>query len=270
MKLRQKRQLAQIAASIYEAGTTIPTSGKIELTENELLLDANGKFRSLDIKYIGNVYIINNLPDGYGIKVVNNTVKIRNLLGRNIANDNVLFNFIGDFTPLSADLVTFRSNKFRLSIVNNNIAELIDNSKTNIEDNTLLFLEEGESEFVKEPPIANGINDDSIKGLYASKPFADGYVGYYNFHPTEKVYMTGKRLTNQSVPIGTTKYKFNSPSYKKALNKIYSKIVRIENIRRTTKGVSLDKQVEKVKPKAIPQTIKPLIETPKPIKGGKY
>ena len=267
MKLRQKKELARIAASIYEAGTTIPTSGRIELSENELLLDINGKFRSLEIRYVGNVYIINKLPDGYGIKVVNNIVKIRNLLGRNIGNDNVLFNFIGDFTPLSADLVTFTGSKFKLSIVNNNIAELINYSKTNFEDNTLLFLEgEVADGFMEIAALANGINDDSIKGLYASKPFADGYTGYYNFHPTEKVYMTGKRLTNQSVPIGTTKHKFNSPSYKKALKKIYNKIAINNNIRRKTKGVSLDKQVEKVKPK----TMKPLIKKQKITKGGKY
>ena len=78
--------------------------------------------------------------------------------------------------------------------------------------------------------------------------------------------MTGKRLTNQSVPIGTTKHKFNSPSYKKALKKIYNKIAINNNIRRKTKGVSLDKQVEKVKPK----TMKPLIKKQKITKGGKY
>ena len=58
MKLRQKKELARIAASIYEAGTIIPTSGKIELTENELLLDINGKFRTLNIIYTGSLFII--------------------------------------------------------------------------------------------------------------------------------------------------------------------------------------------------------------------
>ena len=266
MKLRQKKQLAQIAASIYEAGTIIPTSGKIELTENELLLDINGKFRTLNIIYTGSLFIINKLPDGYSIKIANNVIKIRNLLGRNIRNNNILFNFVGNFTPSSADLVTFTGSKFKLSIVNNNIAELIHYSKTNFEDNTLLFLEEESSDSTEVTRVSNGIDDDSIKGLYASKPFADGYTGYYNFHPKEKVYMTGKRLTNQSVPIGTTKHKFNSPSHKKALKKIYNKIVRNENIRTATKGVSLDKQVEKVKTK----TMKPLIKKQRITKGGKY
>ena len=266
MKLRQKKELARIAASIYEAGTIIPTSGKIELTENELLLDINGKFRTLNIIYTGSLFIINKLPDGYSIKIANNVIKIRNLLGRNIRNNNILFNFVGNFTPSSADLVTFTGSKFKLSIVNNNIAELIHYSKTNFEDNTLLFLEEESSDSTEVTRVSNGIDDDSIKGLYASKPFADGYTGYYNFHPKEKVYMTGKRLTNQSVPIGTTKYKFNSPSYKKALNKIYSKIVRNDNIRTATKDVSLDKQVEKVKTK----TMKPLIKKQRITKGGKY
>ena len=266
MKLRQKKQLAQVTASIYEAGTIIPTSGKIELTENELLLDINGKIRTLNIIYTGSLFIINKLPDGYSIKIANNVIKIRNLLGRNIRNNNILFNFVGNFTPSSADLVTFTGSKFKLSIVNNNIAELIHYSKTNFEDNTLLFLEEESSDSTEVTRVSNGIDDDSIKGLYASKPFADGYTGYYNFHPKEKVYMTGKRLTNQSVPIGTTKHKFNSPSYKKALKKIYNKIAINNNIRRKTKGVSLDKQVEKVKPK----TMKPLIKKQKITKGGKY
>ena len=48
--------------------------------------------------------------------------------------------------------------------------------------------------------------------------------------------------------------------------KIYNKIAINNNIRRKTKGVSLDKQVEKVKPK----TMKPLIKKQKITKGGKY
>tara|TARA_R110002020_G_scaffold46275_4_gene131785 strand:+ start:6776 stop:7585 length:810 start_codon:yes stop_codon:yes gene_type:complete len=269
MKLKQKKQIAQFNTGLYQALYEIPTSGKLEIAENQTMIDINGSFKSLDIKYNGNVYIINKLTDGYGIKVSNNIIKIRNILGKSLNNDNILFNFKGNFTPISAQVVTFGGSKFKLSIINRNIQDLINYSKTNVEDSTLLFLEEGDDNSDVFEGFNSGvskINDDSIKGLYASKPFADGYAGYYNFHPKEKVYMTGKRLTNQSIPIGTTKYKFNSPSHKKALKKIYNKLVKNESIRKAIKSVNLDKQVEKVKTK----TIKPLIKKQKITKGGKY
>jgi len=268
MNLKQKRLLGQLSGAIYRAAIPEPTKGTIEITDGDVLLDINGGFRGLNIFYVGKFYINNRLPNGYGIKLTKGVISITNLLGKNLPNDNILFAFSGDLKILKAELTTFSGKKIRLANINNNLLELVQYSKTNVEDSTLLFLEEEDNLDVLNGSsyTISGIDDDSIKGLYTTTPFADGYTGYYNFHPTEKVYMTGERLTNQSVPIGTTKHKFNSPSYKKALKKIYSKVVRNENIIRKTKGVSLDKQVEKVKPK----TMKPLIKKQRITKGGKY
>ena len=47
----------------------------------------------------------------------------------------------------------------------------------------------------------NKIDDDSVKGLYTTKPFKDGYTGYYNYFPSEGVYMSGKKPTNESKPL---------------------------------------------------------------------
>ena len=156
--------------------------------------------------------------------------------------------------------------KVEKDIADVNKQVLISASETKVEDDTLIIASEEETEKASDSIPTSFIDDDSVKGLYTNIPFKDGYVGYYHYYPKENIYMTGKKLTNQSVPIGTTKHKFNSPSYKKALKKIYNKIAINNNIRRKTKGVSLDKQVEKVKPK----TMKPLIKKQKITKGGKY
>mgnify|MGYP005827705955 FL=1 len=131
----------------------------------------------------------------------------------------------------------------------------------------MLFLEEGENS--KAPTLANytnKIDDDSVKGLHTTKPFEDGYEGYYTYFPSEDVYMTGKRLTNESRPISRNINKYSSVGAKKRLNKIYSRISR--NL--AVKGLSsaaLKLPVKEVKPKAVPVKTKLKKEVKK---GGKY
>ena len=223
MKLKQRKNIAKFTSNIYGAFSKVPTRGKLLLTDSDCNIDVNGKFKILRIKFNGNVRVSNKLPDGFSIKIANN-----NILSKNI-KDGLLFTFLGDFTPYFAEILTLTGQSVELEINNQNIAELINFSKSKIEDDSLIFIDEGDNlSDVEYNQIINdsSIDDDTITGLYSNKPFADGYQGYYNFHPKEKIFMTGKILTNQSVPIGTTLNKFNSPKFNKAANKIFNKIYK--------------------------------------------
>ena len=133
----------------------------------------------------------------------------------------------------------------------------------------MLFLEEGE--YSKAPTLSNytnKIDDDSVKGLHTTKPFKDGYTGFYTYLPSEDVYMTGKRLTNQSIPISRNISKYGGVGAKKRLNKVYSRISRNLSVRGLS-SKSSKLPVKEVKPKAV--SVKTKLKKKKTIKkGGSY
>ena len=196
-------------------------SGEITLQDDECSIDINGSFRTMFIEFKGNVHIINNLPDGYAISFIKNKIYIRNILGRNIKNDNILFRFEYNFEILSAYLYNWEGKRIILKVTDNNKVDNINGNKTNFEDSTLIIGQEEIPLVYQGIAKRNNIDDNSIKGLYAKKPLPNGYIGYYHYYPDEKIYMTGKRPSNTSVPILTGKSK---AKHIKAIKKIATKI----------------------------------------------
>ena len=99
-----------------------------------------------------------------------------------------------------AEVKTFNANKFLLDIENINELRLVDKSKTKVEDDTLLIIDEPASEEVL--IRRSQVDDDTIRGLYTDKQFKNGYSGYYNYSPSRKSFATGRELTNNSTAIG--------------------------------------------------------------------
>ena len=262
----QRNNLVKITKAIFESFVNDPSKANLQCIDNVVTFDCEGAFSMLIIKFTGNVYIYNKLPDGYKIRMGKDKIIIINKFGR-LLKDNILFEFNGTFSPVLAVVYTFGLKNFTANIFDRNKLELISQSKTKVEDETLLFLEEGENTRL---PIfyTNKIDDDSVKGLYTTKPFEDGYEGFYTYLPSEDVYMTGKRVTNESRPVSRNINKYNSVSAKKRLNKVYSRISR--NL--AVKGLSsADSKlpVKEVKPKAVP--VKTKLKKEKTIKrGGSY
>ena len=95
---------------------------------------------------------------------------------------------------------SFNANKFLLDIENIDELRLVDKSKTNVEDDTLLIIDEPVSEelLIRKSQV----DDDTIRGLYTDKQFKNGYSGYYNYSPSRKSFATGRELTNNSTAIG--------------------------------------------------------------------
>ena len=267
---KDRNKFVNIMKSIYGNGLNDPSEANLQCIDNVVTFDCKGAFSMLTIKFSGAVYIYNKLPNGYMITIGRDKIRIINKLGRLLRN-NVLFEFSGDFDPKYAVVYTFGIKKFRANIFNKNKLELISQSKTNVEDETLLFLEEGDddrNDRMTRESYSSKIDDDSVRGLYTTRPFEDGYTGYYTYFPSEHVYMTGKRLTNESRPISRNINKYSSASAKKRLNKVYSRISR--NL--AVKGLSsADSKlpVKEVKPKAVP--VKTKLKKKKTIKkGGGY
>ena len=241
--LKKTKALAQLNRLIYSSAIEESSSGTINITDNSVLLDMVGAFKVLKIAYRGNIFIYNKLPEGYSIRVNDNVIRIVNLLGRNLPNDKIIFNFDGNMNIYKAEVKTFNANKFLLDIENIDELRLVDKSKTNVEDDTLLIIDEPASE---ELLIRRSqVDDDTIRGLYTDKQFKNGYSGYYNYSPSRKSFATGKQLTNNSKGIG------NKTGFAKNIMKK----------QRTEPVITTQKRPE----------VKPLkVEKKEPIKRSKY
>ena len=255
MNLKNRRIISKLMSFTNESNLGVFTHGTLKITDKEVVLISNGSFRRLSIYFTGNMYIYNNLPDGYSIKMTDSLISISNLLLKNLKNNNILFSYDGNFEISKAHIMTLSGKKVQLNVEDIDRLELISNSKTNLEDNSLLLLEEG---FARENPVtANGIDDDSIKGLFADKPLIDGYTGYYNYHPKEKIYMSGKILTSKSNPIGKTAVLLNKD--KPNISKVLNKIVKNAQVKMFKNTVTKEKPITTKKRKVKKTT-----------KGGKY
>ena len=261
MNLKQIRALSTLTTLLYQGGTPAPTGGNLKITDDSVELDINGNFRRLHIYFTGSIYIYNKLPDGFFIKMTDSVIIITNLLLKNLHNNNIVFKYDGSFEISRAHIITIGGETINLQIEDINKLELINNSKTNVEDETLLLIHE---EVARDIIIVKkGIDDDSIKGLYAHKPLPDGYTGSYNYHPKENIYMTGKTLTNQSKPVGRIASSFKVGKNKLSLRKILNKTSKMS----VKRGVVSDTRVIT---KPIKTKITPRKKEIKTTKGGKY
>ena len=227
---RNIKNIKKINKLIFSSELPQCTQGEIILQDNECILNANGSFKTMFIKFKGNVRIINNLPDGYGISFLRNKIYIKNILARNIKSDNILFRVENNFEILSATAYNWNGELVIFDVTDNNKTDTVDEDTTNFEDSTLIIGQQNIPLVDIYNPRRNRIDDNSIKGLYAKNPLPNGYTGYYHYYPDEKVYMTGKRPSNTSVPIS-----IGGAKDKKGIRKVINKI----NLR--LKDLGLDK-----------------------------
>ena len=261
MNLRQRTLLAQKIRNVYGFLVKNATFGKLVVEDDEVSISTDGNFRSLTIYFKGALSIENNLPNGYSMKINNKCIRIRNYMARNIKNDNILFKFRGLFLPESCVLYDFNTKLISVDIFNKNNANIINHTRTKLEDFSLILrgeetdIQENNTNFAL---VENSIDDDGIYGLYTKKPFENGYVGYYNYHPKEKVYMTGKNLTEESNVISSNIKGLRAKANIKAKTKLYSKLLN-----RTTKAEKKE-VIQKRKPSPItPKSVQKKKKTPR-------
>ena len=251
---RKTKSLIQLNRLIYNSAFENPTHGEINIVSNEVKFIKSGIFKSLKIFYKGKVFIKNQLPDGYGIRVTGRVIYIYNLLGKDL-NDDLLFTFLGELEIIRAEARTFSGYRFVLSVTDENLYELIGKSKTNVEDDTILLFPRETSEKESDSITKSEVDDDSIKGLYTDKPIKNGYTGYYNYHPKEKMYMTGKKLTNESKPILDSKLSVKSPTIQRAIKKVSKKFIKTLE-RKGFKEVNKDIKTEQIAVKPVEEVVR--------------
>jgi hypothetical protein len=265
-KINSIKKLGKV---IFNSILPNPTFGDINITDDEVKLNTDGIVKFITINFRGLINVYNKLPDGYGISITKNKIFIYNLLGRTLKDDGLLFTFIGDLEIRSVEVRTFSDNLFLCSITDNNRTLLINHSKTNLEDDSLLLLEEEEIEPIRYSLSSNKIDDNSIKGLHTKKPFANGYSGSFNYHPDENVYMTGKQLTNESQPVLNPKLPIKSKTIQKKVKRLsnkYNAILRQKDLQE----VQVTKRVEKIQPAMKKQEPVSVAKTKVVKKEGKY
>lgn len=262
MTLKKRALLNKLNRIIFGAAIQTPTSGAISIMDNEVHLELSGLFRVLVIHYKGDAFIYNELNDGYGINMSNNKIIITNFMAKGLNPNGIIFRYKGHLNIKNAEIRTFTSTKVILSVSNGYDLDRINTSETKVEDETIIFQHsQQKSRNPGERFTHNKVDDTSIKGLYSETLFGDNYSGYYNYHPKEKIYMTGKRLSNQSTPLGEDPRKIKSTVKKQMLNKVYDKMAKVLVPTKTTGEVKdidykpLKKQVLSVK-KDIKKTIK--------------
>lgn len=260
---KKLKALSNLNRIMYSTLFNNMTHGLLKKSDNKVYLETDGVFRTLDIRIQGKIFIYNKLTNGYSIRINDSSIFIVNFLGKNLKNNGLIFEFDGDFKITKAEVKTFSGDIIVLDVEDLDILSLLNNSKTNVEDSTILLLEEPPVEPVFDGVRNNEIDDDTIKGLYTSKPFVNGYSGYYNYSPTSKVYTTGKMFTNESKSISNPKHSLKSAKIKHKITKLSSKLAIKEQ---KTEKETIDIPEEKTK------IITPVTKGKKEIKkiGGKY
>ena len=209
-----------------------PTSGSLDIIDNEVVLNNQGVVKAIKIRYKGVIGINNNLPDGYSIKLNKNTIKIRNINARRLLDGNILFNASGSFQMIECDVLCFNGNKFKATINDVDKDQLIGRSETNLEDDTLII--EPSFDIEKTKISKSYIDDDTVVGLYTRIPFEDGYTGYYNYHPKEKVYLSGKVPNSNSKPLYSSVVQKTNLSFTNKINKVLRKVSKMQPVERST------------------------------------
>lgn len=279
LKLREIKKINKLFF-----GSLLPqcTNGKLIFQDDECVSDLNGSFKSMFIKFEGNVSIINNLPDGYGISFIRNKIYIWNILGKTIQTGKALFKVKNNFKILSATVRNWNGERINLEIDDKNSSDKINDNETNFEDSTLIIGQKNISLVPNFSAKRNVIDDTSIKGLYAKKPLPNGYTGYYHYYPDKNIYMSGKTPSNASTPILFGKFKSkNAKAIKRIANDVKIKLRKLGLDKIDTskdseiKPVKTDeKQLQEVAKyeQVLPQKNKQekIIKTPSSAKKGKY
>ena len=223
MNFIKRQKIKKIKTLLFDALIESPTSASLDIVDNDIILNTQGIVNTIFIRYEGYIGISNSLPQGYSIKLNKNIIKIRNIGYRTLYNDGLLFSAIGDFEIRSCHIRCFNGNKFYATVTDVDKDQLIGRSDTKLEDDTLII----EPSFApeKSPPFKSYIDDDTVLGLYTSKPiFEDGYTGYYNYSPKNKVFLTGKTPTSDSLPLYQSTIHKNSKKHEEKINTVLKKL----------------------------------------------
>ena len=138
---------------------TLVTNSKLNIIDNNIEIDLNGKPSSILIDYTGVGMFQSKMPIDIKVKISKNKILIVNTFKKDIPS--VMFSFSGNINIVNCQIMNFNSTKIQSSINNNQNENIIDKQKTNVEDMDLVLYDKSRSEDTR--PFKAGLIKRTIK-----------------------------------------------------------------------------------------------------------
>ena len=210
-------------------------SAQVEITtDNNIKLLVDGDVQNIKIAYQGSPNIVSLLPEGYHMNISSNIIRIRNIMGKPLPLDNIIFRISTGFSIKSIFVRNWFNRTIKAKITDLNYSNIITVSNTKFEDNTNIIQSETSMNYNSRLATVYPITT----GLYTKQPFANGYTGYYHYLPEKDICMTGSHPSPESKPL-LNKY------FKRKMRKALESILSTKNSRRgATTKMSFEKSDE--------------------------
>lgn len=137
----------------------IATSSTLSLLDNTIEFEINGTPSNIVINYSGTGRFFSKLPINIKTKIGKTVVLISNVFQQEIPK--VLFEYSGNITIYSCQVMNFDGSKLQTIINNNQNEQFINKQKTNLEDDTLILYDTPKTEVVR--PFKSGLVKPIIK-----------------------------------------------------------------------------------------------------------
>ena len=124
----------------------LATKAVLNILDNALEINLNGIFSNILINYEGAVVFDRKFPIYFKALVGKNIILIGNLFKKKIPE--LIFEYTGDLKIISCKVTNFSGGKINATINNNQLETIINHSKTNLEDETKILVEELEEESI--------------------------------------------------------------------------------------------------------------------------
>lgn len=117
-----------------------PTHSTLFLSDNDIELEINGIPSSILISFSGTGSFLKKMPIDIKVKIGKGTILISNTFLKEIPR--LLFSYLGNIKVYDCQIMNFDTSKIRAEVKNNQIEDIISQSKTNMEDDTLILYDE--------------------------------------------------------------------------------------------------------------------------------
>nr|BAR34041.1 hypothetical protein [uncultured Mediterranean phage uvMED] len=124
----------------------VVTHATLKIEEKEVYLYTDGTPCVIDIHYKGSIAVYSN-DINFKISYIRNKIRIVNLFGR--ATKELLFTFDGNVDFIDSEISGYNGEIVKPNIEKNNKQIILDQQKTNLEDDTLILFPEYEEKTIK-------------------------------------------------------------------------------------------------------------------------
>ena len=182
------KNILKIYKKANEDKTVInPASALISVGQSEIDLDIPGVPSVIEITYKGICNLGNLLPMTFKVNLLKNKIVIVNVFKKDIPK--TIFNYTGKIEITDCEILTFTGNRFKATINNNELQEIIDGQRTKVEDDTMIIHEQYEEKFTI--PFKRGIRSGSfISAVTETKKKISGMSKEERFNLKETVVRT--------------------------------------------------------------------------------